>query len=121
MLFRSPADNSKIKAVNTSSSVADILRGSFLVELETFDRFGTGDVGFTNNSGMQFNVKSPDKDEFAPNSWYEPTKNKNLYDYIRTFFNVEAILHRRKETYITQEAKIIKLSTPSHSSGRENN
>ena len=83
-----PADNSKIKAVNTSSSVADILRGSFLVELETFDRFGTGDVGFMNNSGMQFNIKSPDKDEFASNGYESPTKNKNLYDYIKTFFNV---------------------------------
>lgn len=100
------AEDTSIGAVSINSPVSQVLAGSFVVELESFDRASTGDMLVTSyNAGdyddggkYQMSVKSPDKDLFAPSTWFDPTKNRtwpdthlatkntNLADYIRTFF-----------------------------------
>ncbi len=100
------AEDTSIGAVSINSSITKALAGSFVVELESFDRASTGDMLITsynaadNDDGgkYQMSVKSPDKDLFVPSTEFDPskgwswpnthlaTKNTNLADYIRTFF-----------------------------------
>ena len=78
------ADTS-IGYVSTSSSRSKILAGSFVVEIETFDRFGKGDTGI--GTVFPLNVKSPGKSVLKPDTYsYYPTQNTNLADYIDSFF-----------------------------------
>lgn len=86
-------EDTSIGAISSSSSMTKALAGSFVVELETFDRASSGDM-LIQTSQYQLSVKSPDKDYFAPTanttnvSTHNATKNKNQAEYIRTFFNV---------------------------------
>lgn len=93
-------EDTDIGAVTINSPINKALAGSFLVELETFDRASSGDMLITSyNAGdnddggkYQMSVKSPDKDLFAPTSEttrvysHNATKNVNLANYIRSFF-----------------------------------
>ena len=93
------AEDTNIGAISASSSMSKALAGSFLVEVETFDRASTGDM-LINTGRYPLSVKSPDKDLFAPDDFFEPeaswtwpdthlaTKNSNLAEYIRTFMIV---------------------------------
>ena len=78
------ADNDTIKPITASSSDSDILAGAFLVELETMGRF-TGEDAVFSIDAMHFSVKSPSKSYFEP-QLNQPTKNENLFNYIKSFF-----------------------------------
>ena len=84
------AEDKSINTVTTSSSDTQILAGSFLVEIESSDRFGASDVAVKSEcfgGDRYLNIKSPDKDLFSPVNNFA-TKNTNLTNYIRTFFTV---------------------------------
>lgn len=96
--------DTNIGSVTIKSPIQDALAGSFLVELESFDRASTGDMLINtvvrDETGGRYHlsVKSPDKDYFAPDPYFDPTrdwtwpdthlatKNTKQADYIRSFF-----------------------------------
>lgn len=92
-------EDDDIGTVTGTQKPEKILGGSFLVELESFDRASVGDMLIQTNR-YQLSVKSPDKDYFVPSTNFDPANSRTWpekhlatlhtrqAEYIRTFFNV---------------------------------